>query len=92
MLTHMRTTLRLSDDVFRAYKQRAAKRGTTFAAEVEAALRADLLARADNGGRDRVKLPIVDGRGQRPTVDLSDNSAVLDMLDADVGYDINKLR
>ena len=38
----MRTTIKLSDDVFRAYKERAAARGTTFAREIEETLRADL--------------------------------------------------
>ena len=31
----MRTTIRLDDEVFRAYKQRAADRGTTLAQEIE---------------------------------------------------------
>ena len=53
MLLCVRTTIKLDDELFRAYKQRAAARGTTFAQEVEEALRADLHSRSAAASRSR---------------------------------------
>lgn len=86
MLLCVRTTINLDDEVFRAYKQRAANRGTTFAKEVEDVLRADLQARGA-GAPDEAPFEILmfEGDGTRALVDIDDNRALQDLLDADGG-------
>lgn len=77
----MRTTLRLADDVFRAYKQRAADRGTTFAQEVEDVLRADLHASRELGTREPFTTIVFDGDDAPALVDLNDNRALQELMD-----------
>jgi len=81
MLLCMRTTIRLDDEVFRAYKQRAAARGTTFAQEVEDALRADLLNRREAGDEQPFETLVFDGDGSRALVDVNDNGALQELID-----------
>lgn len=84
MLPCVRTTIKLDDEVFRAYKQRAAARGTTFAQEVEDALRADLQDRRIAGEKDeRFEVPVFAGDGSRALIDINDNRAVQDLMDDD---------
>lgn len=76
----MRTTIRIDDEVFRAYKRRAADHGTTFAAEVEAALRAGL---AEPSARDHEPEPFVFPvvHGEPPVgVDINSNAALREFL------------
>lgn len=79
MLMHMRTTIQLDDEVFRAYKARAVEHGSTFAAEVEQALRADLARRADRAAVAPMRLRTVNGR-RVPGVDPNSNAALGDLL------------
>jgi hypothetical protein len=81
MLMCMRTTINLDDEVFRAYKQRAAQRGTTFAQEVEEALRADLHTRADSATQERFEMPVFYGDGSPALVDINDNKALQELMD-----------
>ena len=74
----MRTTIQLADDVFRAYKQRAAARGTTLAQEVEEALRADLHSRREIGLQEPFQTPVFDGDDAAALVDVNDNRALQD--------------
>lgn len=76
----MRTTIKLDDEVFRAYKQRAAEHGTTFAKEVEDALRADLHARAapDEGPYE---VQVFEGEDSPALVDINDNRAIQELFD-----------
>lgn len=83
MLLCVRTTITLDDEVFRAYKQRAAARGTTFAQEVEDALRADLLHRDDSAAEEPFETLVFDGDGSRSLIDINDNRALLELMDAD---------
>lgn len=82
MLLCMRTTIKLDDDVFRAYKQRAAARGTTFAQEVEDALRADLQARRTVvDEQEPFEVLVFEGDGSRALVDIDDNRALQQLMD-----------
>jgi hypothetical protein len=81
MLLCVRTTIRLTDEVFRAYKQRAAERGTTFAQEVEDALRADLHARRELGTHEPFTTIVFDGDDTPALVDVNDNRALQALMD-----------
>jgi hypothetical protein len=77
----MRTTLKLDDEIFRAYKQRAAERGTTFAQEVEDALRADLHARRELAAHEPFETLVFDGDDSRALIDINDNRALQELMD-----------
>lgn len=77
----MRTTIKLDDEVFRAYKQRAAARGTTFAQEVEDALRSDLHGRREIAAHEPFEALVFDGDGSRTLVDINDNRALQELID-----------
>jgi hypothetical protein len=79
----MRTTIKLDDEVFRAYKQRAAARGTTFAQEIEDALRADLHNRREVAAQAPFETLVFDGDGSRALVDINDNQALQELMDED---------
>jgi plasmid stability protein len=81
MLLCMRTTIKLDDEVFRAYKQRAAARGTTFAQEVEEALRADLQGRREIAADEPFEVLVCDAHDSRALVDINDNTALQALLD-----------
>jgi plasmid stability protein len=81
MLVCMRTTIKLADDVFKAYKQRAAERGTTFAQEVEEALRADLHARRQPVDEEPYVVPVFDGGGTGALIDINSNQALQNLMD-----------
>jgi plasmid stability protein len=81
MILCVRTTIKLDDELFRAYKQRAAERGTTFAQEVEDALRADLHARRELTATEPFETLVFDGNGSRALVDINDNRALQDLMD-----------
>ena len=84
----VRTTIKLDDEVFRAYKQRAAARGTTFAQEVEDALRADLQSRRTTAeAEERFEVLVFDGDGSRALVDIDDNRALQKLLDDEHGVE-----
>jgi len=77
----VRTTIKLADDVFRAYKQRAAARGTTFAVEVEEALRADLHHRETSEAEEPYRALVFDGDRAPALVDVDDHRALQDLMD-----------
>jgi hypothetical protein len=80
MLRCMRTTVRLPDDLLRAAKLEAARRGATLTALLEEALR--LVLKSPGERRRRVRLPVSKARGGLlPGVDLNDTSALLDRMD-----------
>jgi Arc/MetJ family transcription regulator len=75
----MRTTIQLSDELFRQAKRRAADEGTTLRAVVEAALRGYL-----SGRRTRVEYRLL-WRTERgrvlPGVHLDDRDSLFDAMD-----------
>jgi plasmid stability protein len=79
----IRTTIRLDDEVFRAYKRRAAARGTTFAQEVEDALRADLHSRGETSDEQPFEARVFDGDRSSALVDINDNRALHELIDAE---------
>lgn len=80
MFLCMRTTIDIDERVFRAFKKRAAQRGTTFAGEIEEALQADLLARKSTQKAEPFELPLFVGEGGA-LIDLNSNEAIQDLID-----------
>lgn len=85
----MRTTLEISDDVYREVKSMAALAGTTVTSLVEQALR-DLISGARPSQRPPIlpippSLPRSYGNGGEQTgIDLSDNKAIRAILENEV--------
>ncbi|HWK28773.1 MAG TPA: hypothetical protein VNS09_19590 [Solirubrobacter sp.] len=77
----MRTTIKLDDDVFKAYKQRAAERGTTLAREIEDALRADLQRRSERVAQAPFEALVFAGDGSPALIDVDDNRALYALMD-----------
>lgn len=77
----MRMTLDINDELLRAAKAHPAVGLTTLKATVEQALRA-FLAGPVHASPDAPPIPVFRGRGVQPGVDLTDNSAFGDMMDA----------
>lgn len=78
MLLCMRTTLNLPDDLMRDAKARAAEEGVTLTQLVAEGLRSRIGA---TGPSRSFRVPVFDGDGMQPGVDLSDNAATQDRLD-----------
>jgi plasmid stability protein len=77
----MRTTIRLDDALFRAYKRRAAEHGTSLTHEIQEALRAELAASAEAKSAERYEVPTFAGAAPLPGVDLNSNAALADLLE-----------
>jgi predicted DNA-binding ribbon-helix-helix protein len=88
MLSHdakmraVRTTVRLDDDLYREVKARAAREGRTVASVLEDAVRVGMRRPAEADTTPFVNVPVGRG-GLMPGVDLSNNAALSDLLDAD---------
>jgi hypothetical protein len=79
-VTCVKTTLDIDDGLYREIKVMAARNGETITSVIELALREALLRR---GPRPRPSLPVLRGTGGlRPGVDITDNAAVRELLDA----------
>ncbi len=74
-----RTTVRLPDELMRAAKRRAQQTGRTLTQLLEDCLRAEL-RHAVRPSRVSEPLPTYGGEGLRPGVDLSDSSALEDVM------------
>ena len=81
MFLHMRTTIRLDDDLLSAAKQHAAKTGRTLTSLFEDALRAFLSVEQRPSTRRRTRLPAFDGGGLRSGVDLDNTADLLDLME-----------
>lgn len=75
----MRTTVRLPDELMRAAKRRAHETGRSLTQLLEDALRAELRQSA-RPRRVAEPLPTYRGKGLHPGVDLSDSSALEDLM------------
>ena len=75
----MRTTVRLTDELLRAAKRRAQQTGRTLTQLLEDSLRAEL-RQPVRTARVREPLPTYRGEGLRPGVDLTDASALEDLM------------
>lgn len=92
MLTHMRTTVILPDELYRQVKERARVDDVTFTSILETALRREL-ARRDRpslGPVDVHLAPASGSGGVRPGVEIADNAALLEIMEE--GLPIEKLR
>lgn len=83
MLWHMRTTIRLDDQLYSQVRQLAAKRNTTITAVIEDALRQLLTNQQVIQERPTVYVTTVDGEGLLPGVDLDDSAALLALMESD---------
>lgn len=77
----MRTTVSIDDHVLRQAKQAAAAEGRTLSDLVTESLR-ERMARRTAAAPRRVRLPTSGGGGVLPGVDLYNNAAVRDIMDA----------
>jgi hypothetical protein len=77
----MRTTIRLDDDLYREVKAQAARDGRTVGEVIEDALRARTRHAGDEAPIE--PLPVYAGSGVLPGIDLGDNAALRDAMDAD---------
>jgi hypothetical protein len=83
MLRCVRTTIRLDEQLLRDAKAHAARTGRTLTSVIEDALRASL-QRAQLVPDDHASPPVFRPRrrrGLQPGVDLSDSSALLDVME-----------
>ncbi len=81
MLKHMRTTVRLDEELMAEVKKLAASRGMTLTAVLDEALREMLARRAQRGAGEPLRLPTFKGRGLQPGVDLDDSAALLELME-----------
>ena len=80
----MRTAIHIDDHLFAEIKRIAADTGKTPAAVIQDALR-DSLIRRRAAERPAIELPLFHGTGVIPRVELSDSSALLDLMKRDDG-------
>jgi predicted transcriptional regulator len=83
MSTVSRTTIRLDDQLLRDAKTLAAESGRTLTAVIEDALRAALARRRMVEVDKKWEMPTFDMGGLMPGVDLDNNAALLDLMEAD---------
>jgi hypothetical protein len=81
MLVCVRTTINLPEGLGEAARQRAVCEGRTFTSLVEEGLRTVLAAQP--AGPERPNLPVYGDPSGRFLVDLTDQAAVWEALDAD---------
>jgi len=77
----MRTTIQLDDQVFKEIKKIAAAAGKTLGSVIEEALRETLSRRRQSVEDEPVELPVFEGKGLRPGVDLDDSSSLVDLME-----------
>ncbi len=92
MLRHMRTTVILPDELYRQVKEHARDAGQTVTSFMEAALRQELMRRDMTPTQkvDVVLAPYTGAGGTRPGVDITNNAALLDLMEE--GVPIEKRR
>jgi hypothetical protein len=76
----MRTTIRIDDRLYRQVKARAAEQGRTVGDLIEDAVR-ELVRPRPRSAEPLPSLPVFGGSGTLPGVDLSDNAALLDLME-----------
>lgn len=77
----MRTTINVDDELLTEAKVVAAKEHRTLSEIIEDALRQALSRRASSGDRPPIELPVFEGNGLLPGVDLDDTDALLELMD-----------
>lgn len=84
MLRHMRTTVRLDDDLIKQAKIRAAEQGITLTQLIDESLRERLASRPPRTSVEPFRLPTYGEGGTRPGVNLDDNRALSDLMDEEL--------
>jgi hypothetical protein len=87
MMSDVRTTIRIDDELYRAVKERAARSGRTIAAVLEDAVRVGLNEPPPDRARRRYAVVARGRGGLRPGVDLASNTSVLEARDDGVALD-----
>lgn len=82
----VRTTITISEQLYREAKARAAATGQTVSQVIEDAVR-EALRPKPSGAEPIADLPIYGGSGVLPGVDLSDPSALLDRMEEETALD-----
>ena len=81
MSRHMRTTVRLPDNLMLELKQEAQRRGGTVTALLEEGARQVLAQKADEHEMKLHRIPTFSSGGLLPGVDINNNAKLLDILD-----------
>ena len=81
MLSRMRTTIRLNDQLLAEAKLLAARTGQTLTSVIEDALRARLARPQVAKKRCRIRVPTFRGKGVQPGVDLDNTAVLLDLME-----------
>ena len=81
MLKHMRTTIRISDQLLNEAKRLAVSSNTTLSGLVENALREMLFRRQQSREKPSVRLVTFKGRGLKHGVDLDDTAALQEVME-----------
>ena len=76
----MRITIHIDDNLYADLKDIAARNGKTLTVVINDALR-DSLSRRRNAERLPVSLPVFNGTGVMPGVDLNDSASLLDLME-----------
>jgi plasmid stability protein len=85
----VRTTIRMSDSLYRRAKVRAAASGRTVSEFIEDAVRTALAPRREERSATTA-LPTYGGSGLMPGVELTDSAALRDRMDE--GLDVDAMR
>ncbi len=80
----MRTTIQIDKHLYAELKMIATRTGRTLTAVINEALR-DSLSRRRNAERPPVNLPVFNGTGVMPGVDLNDSASLLDLMEESDG-------
>jgi hypothetical protein len=81
MSRHMRTTVRLDDELLSRAKRECARQGRTLTSLIEEGVIL-ALERPRPAQKERVVLPIPESRGGvQPGVDLNNNASLLDIME-----------
>ena len=81
MLSHMRTTIDINDELLRAVKAHAAGERKTLKATIDEALR-EFLVDPRPEVASAPPIPVFRGQGVQPGVDLTDSAALAGIMDA----------
>ncbi len=82
MLRHMRTTVRLPDDLMAAAKRYAADSDRTLTALIEDAIRAELHRASALADAQRFSIEVTQGSGLQPGIDLADGRDLAEQMAA----------
>ena len=83
MLVHVRTTIRLPDELYTEVRVQAATQGATVTSFIEEALRESLRRHLDRATTLPYVVEPYRGGVVLPGVDLDDNAALAELMDAD---------